>query len=119
DAVNVVCNAKPLPAGVEVCNGRDDDCDGAADDGLVPVATSCGLGACAAVGVRTCVGGQEVDSCQPGLAADGDATCDARDDDCDGASDEDFLPMGTECGTGACAATGTLSCVGGQTVNSC
>ena len=42
-------------------------------------------------------------------AAD-DATCDGVDDDCDDATDEDYVPQ--ECGVGACASTS--QCVGGQ-----
>lgn len=52
----------------------------------------------------------------PGVA---DATCDAVDDDCDGALDEDYAPRSTTCGVGACASTGTTSCASGVERDSC
>jgi len=48
-----------------------------------------------------------------------DPTCDARDDDCDGETDEDYLPRGLECGQGACAARGATRCVAGEEVEQC
>jgi hypothetical protein len=71
------------------CNGIDEDCDGAVDEDYVPVATSCGVGACAAAGATVCTVGQEVDACEPGQPAALDNICDGVDDDCDGAIDED------------------------------
>jgi hypothetical protein len=48
-----------------------------------------------------------------------DATCDGIDDDCDSFVDEDYAVASTSCGTGACASTGTTSCVSGAVVDSC
>lgn len=56
-------------------------------------------------------------TCTP-VAID-DTTCDAIDDDCDGVSDEDVVPVETTCGTGACAATGMLFCAAGQLESTC
>jgi len=102
-----------------VCNGLDDDCDGVADDDYLPIATTCGLGACAAAGLKTCVGGVEADSCQAGVPALADATCNAQDDDCDGSPDDDYLPVATTCGVGACASTGAKACLDGVETDSC
>lgn len=109
-----------IPAGVDAtCNGEDDDCDGAVDDDFAEVPTTCGVGACARAGRVSCSGGQVVDDCAAGQPAVDDSTCDGADDDCDGRLDEDYLPAVTACGAGACAASGTRSCVAGVEVDSC
>ncbi|HEU4582448.1 MAG TPA: RHS repeat-associated core domain-containing protein, partial [Polyangiaceae bacterium] len=92
---------------------------GLPDDDYLTLTTSCGVGACAAAGSTSCVEGQVFDSCQAGTPAAADATCDGVDDDCDGAADEDYAPLSTHCGVGACSAAGSTSCVGGQVVDSC
>jgi hypothetical protein len=68
--------------GTETCNGVDDDCDGATDEGLGT--TTCGEGACR-VTVQNCVNGSP-QTCipdPPGLES-----CNGADDDCDGETDE-------------------------------
>jgi hypothetical protein len=103
----------------DACNGLDDDCDGVADDDYLPSPTTCGVGACATTGQRTCVGGAEVDSCNPGVPAADDVTCDGQDDDCDGVADEDHVASDTTCGVGACARPGVLACVQGLATDTC
>jgi hypothetical protein len=108
------------PAANDVtCDGTDDDCNGVADEDFVVTDTACGVGACAAQGRTTCSAGHVVDSCSPRPPAPWDATCDGRDDDCNGSIDEDYAPQQVSCGVGACAAAGTTTCSGGQVLNSC
>jgi hypothetical protein len=83
------------PGGIEVCNGKDDDCDGMIDDMLDAI--TCGQGACQLT-VPSCRNG-EPQTCTPGLPSD--EVCDGVDNDCDGTVDEDCvvrLPLGAACG---------------------
>jgi hypothetical protein len=101
------------------CDALDDDCDGASDEHYAPLPTSCGVGACAATGMTACVNGVPADSCMPGAPAPDDSSCDALDDDCDGANDEHYAPLSTSCGVGACASTGATECVAGTVGDTC
>ena len=64
----------------------DNDCDGATDEEYQVTVSDCGLGACAAEGVRMCDSGQVVDTCLP--VAPVDEVCDSFDNDCNGQTDE-------------------------------
>ena len=103
----------------ETCNNIDDDCDGATDEDFASYVTSCGVGACQAEGLATCVGGEVIDSCTPGEAAANDVTCDNVDDDCNGETDEDYVPTGMSCGVGSCVESGLIQCVGGELIEEC
>jgi RHS repeat-associated protein len=114
------CTPKPpLSATDATCNSVDDDCDGQTDEEFVMQSTSCGVGACAAQGSTTCSSGSVTDSCSPGIPGSQDSTCDGQDDDCSGASDEDFQPVPSMCGIGSCASTGVTECSGGSPTDSC
>ena len=84
------------------CDGRDNDCSGAADEDYVAAASSCGVGECAeATGELLCQLNEDgdkvvVDTCDP-LAGASDELCNALDDDCDGDTDEDFADLGRGC----------------------
>jgi hypothetical protein len=48
-----------------------------------------------------------------------ESDCNGIDDDCDGSIDEDYQPMQTSCGIGACASTGQTECVNGIESDTC
>ncbi len=75
--------------------------------------------ACGALGVTACVDGIVTERCRPGAPAADDRTCDARDDDCDGATDEDAPTTPSTCGVGACATEGETRCVDGEWLDTC
>ncbi|MCA9578242.1 MAG: hypothetical protein KC668_22570, partial [Myxococcales bacterium] len=104
------------PTGADdVCDGADEDCDGLVDEGYAPVATSCGLGLCAATGATVCTLGAVVDTCTPGAPAAQDG-CGGGDEDCDGAEDEDCCTPMTcveaqaTCGVVSDGCGGTMVC---------
>ncbi len=103
----------------DVCDGVDNDCDGATDEAFVAEDTSCGLGACASTGRTICSNGQLMDDCSPGVPADDDASCDLIDDDCDGATDEAFMVEPTTCGQGVCQGRGESVCEAGEVRDTC
>jgi hypothetical protein len=117
--VTSTCQPRPPAADDATCNGVDDDCDGSVDEDFEALQTTCGVGACAATGTRSCVSGQVEDSCSASAPALGDASCDGVDDDCDGEADEDYVPVPSTCGVGACAATGSVLCVLGRPADTC
>jgi predicted CxxxxCH...CXXCH cytochrome family protein len=74
------------------CDNVDNNCSGTADDEYISSQTSCGTGACAAIGERSCQNGVEVNTCVSGSpqieGPMGDVSCgDSSDNDCDGLAD--------------------------------
>ncbi|HPQ81111.1 MAG TPA: putative metal-binding motif-containing protein, partial [bacterium] len=107
DGLSSECDAKPGLPLKEVCDGKDNDCDGAVDDGLGEI--SCGVGACRR-SFPTCMSGSQA-RCEPGEP--GPELCgDGLDNDCDGKIDEGFQDVGQTCysGVGACRRAGKIVC---------
>ena len=100
------CQGEVLPT-TDVCNGLDDDCDGATDEDLADVV--CGLGICQ-VTVPGCLDGQVV-PCVPGPSSP--ELCDGVDNNCDGTVDEGCSCVQGQtqaCYTGAPATRGIGQC---------
>lgn len=106
----VVCGKK------ELCNGKDDNCDGQIDEGFQKVGTACD-------------GPQDTDACKDGVVvcspdgslavcedgADGKVElCNGLDDDCDTQTDEDFAKLGQPCEGVECKAAGVYVCSADQ-----
>ena len=101
------CSGSIIPVN-EVCDGLDNNCNGAADEGLGT--TTCGLGVCENT-IDNCSGGS-LQTCNPMLGA-GPETCNGQDDDCDGVVDDGLLTACYSGGSGCTETTpGVFSCIG-------
>ncbi|MBM4354584.1 MAG: hypothetical protein FJ109_12480 [Deltaproteobacteria bacterium] len=90
----------------EVCDGVDNDCDGLTDEDQGKL--TCGLGLCVHT-VPVCQDGKE-NVCDPTAGA-AEESCDGKDNDCDGAVDEELGQLA--CGKGICFHT-VKACIGGE-----
>jgi hypothetical protein len=76
--------------GVNICNGLDDDLDGAVDEDYFPESTVCEVNGCLAVGATQCVDGVEIDTCLTDPVCTAETACtDLADNDGDGSVDCD------------------------------
>jgi hypothetical protein len=117
------CEYPCQPSGAEVCNSRDDDCDGATDEGFDLAADLANCGACGRAcafdnGAAECRAGEcALVACRPGFhdvdgapgceyacnpTRDGVEACDEIDNDCDGEADEDFALASNPSHCGEC-----------------
>jgi hypothetical protein len=100
----IACTQTTFPS-TEVCNGIDEDCDGAPDNGNPGGGATCGTGRpgiCAA-GVTSCEAGALL--CNQS-ALPSDDLCDGLDNDCDGTIDENNPGGGVACTTGLAGVCG-------------
>lgn len=101
----------------EICNQKDDNCNGQTDEGSV--CGNCTAGTtqgcqtnCGSTGTQTCGAAQTWGACAPPVES-----CNGKDDDCDGKTDEDNVCSAGECTAGAtdqcistCQTIGTKTC---------
>lgn len=114
DGTGVVCNAKPTEPSPEVCDDKDNDCDGQIDEDFPLKYKPCvvGIGECAKAGVYDCAANGADVVCNATPDPPSEELCDNKDNDCDGLTDEDFPDKGQICmaGLGACARLGVYVC---------
>ena len=131
---DTICDSgNPARACAELCNGLDDDCDGAIDEEADMDLPSCwdgapiqqNVGICRD-GVRRCIDGRLSEQCFESVLPEAgrEARCDNRDEDCDGTVDEgDALTdpsgqirAGDACNTGldGVCASGRQACVANE-----
>jgi hypothetical protein len=107
-------NARLNTVSAEVCDNRDNDCDGQSDEQVATNGDSCDtglLGVCQS-GALTCVRGNN--NCTPSQTA-GTESCNGLDDDCDGETDEnaDSEALTAECYSGLAGTAGIGICQSG------
>jgi hypothetical protein len=113
-----------FPTGNEVCDGKDNNCNGQIDEG-VTIANFCltkgecaGTSpACTGAGGWVCQYPNTVEETSSGQVVSQETRCDAKDNDCDGATDEGTPNLGNQCsdnGVGICQRKGTLVCDSGN-----
>jgi len=95
DGSKLVCDNEIITNIPELCNGKDDDCDGIVDETFPNRGQSCtaGLGACMTSGVFVCSANLTTTVCnaQANNTAAKTEICNGIDDDCDGVIDNNCV----------------------------
>ncbi|HOD07111.1 MAG TPA: MopE-related protein, partial [Myxococcota bacterium] len=114
DGSDTECNAVAGAPELDICDDRDNDCDGAVDEDFVNKGRVCdvGVGECFANGVWVCTGDGTELECDGVPGTPTVELCDGLDNDCDYLIDETWAEKNTVCtvGVGACANTGVFRC---------
>lgn len=107
----LVCKSS-TPSSPEVCDGKDNNCNGQIDEGNPGGGKSCNTGqsgACS-TGSTQCVNGKEI--CQP-VGQPSQEICDNQDNDCNGQIDDG---LSRNCYTGSPNTNGVGPCRGGKQI---
>lgn len=97
-----VCSAPPPTPSVEVCDGKDNNCNGMVDEGVANACGGCGVlenakdsvcsnmqkGECAATGVYVCSPDKTATVCSAPMKTGSIEVCDGKDNNCNGMVDE-------------------------------
>jgi hypothetical protein len=92
DGSGTVCSAVPGNPAPEICDGKDNNCNGQIDDGFnVGQACSVGVGECLRMGVYVCKADGSGTQCNAVPGTPTAEVCDGKDNNCDGQIDEGVL----------------------------
>jgi MYXO-CTERM domain-containing protein len=91
DGSGIVCDAKVIKPSKEICDGKDNDCDGQTDEDFSDLGKACtlGKGICKSSGKNICKTDGSGITCDAKVIQPGKEICDNKDNDCDGQTDED------------------------------
>lgn len=114
DGSGIICSAQTGIPTQEICDDKDNDCDGLVDEEWPEKGKVCfsGKGECQRAGQWVCSDTKDALKCNAVPAEPTPEICDGLDNDCDGEVDEDWPEKGSVCivGVGACARTGVYIC---------
>jgi len=111
----VVCNATAGTPTDELCNEKDDDCDGVIDNGFDGKGALCfaGLGACLRAGVYACSADGWTVECNAVAGTPTAETCNGIDDNCNGTVDDGVSASAPNCSKTVGVCNGAKQTCGG------
>ena len=112
DEKKVICDAVPPKGNVEICDGKDNDCDGKVDEDFTPgYKCTVGVGECQTKGIYICSDDKKSSVCDAKPKSPTQELCDNSDNNCNGKVDE-YFNIGEDCssGQGECQVVGKYIC---------